>query len=200
MILSKRQTSLVDLSQQFNAFLQEAQRLKLQYAPQIKLLVGLETEFITPRDLEELSFLLDHSCSTIDYVVGSIHHVNSIPIDFDEQTYQKALASFASEGVSEVEQFEKYLGTYFDAQYELLRRFRPEIVGHMDLCRLYTPEVNFTDHPFAWEKIQRNVKFAISYGALFEVNAAAFRKKWNTAYPGTEVAEVSYQSCPVIII
>lgn len=36
--------------------------------------------------------------------------------------------------------------------------------------------------------------YAISYGALFEINAAAFRKKWDTAYPGVDIAEVSFMS------
>lgn len=81
---------------------------------------------------------------------------------------------------------------YFDAQYEVLQRFKPEIVGHLDLCRLYTPDLKFTDFQEVWKRIERNVEYAISYGALFEVNTAAFRKKWKTAYPGPDVAQVGF--------
>jgi len=36
----------------------------------------------------------------------------------------------------------------------------------------------------------KNVLYAIEYGALFEVNAAAFRKGWDAAYPGQDVIEM----------
>lgn len=83
-----------------------------------------------------------------------------------------------------------FLDMYFDAQYELIRRFYPEVVGHIDLCRLFTPALRIQDYPSAWAKLQRNVAFAVAYGALFEVNAAAFRKGWDTAYPGTDTLQV----------
>ncbi|KXN84602.1 putative histidinol-phosphatase [Leucoagaricus sp. SymC.cos] len=184
--LEEQGLSLNALYQQFISFLQEAQRLKVQYATQISLLVGLETEFITPRDLVGLSEILTEQQSSIDYIVGSIHHVNGIPIDFDEPTYQQALASFSQDGDGEGDSrdnpLEKFLLAYFDAQYELLQRFKPELVGHIDLCRLYTPDLKFMDYPQVWKRIELNVKFAVSYGALFEINAAAFRKKQVVVY------------------
>lgn len=83
-----------------------------------------------------------------------------------------------------------FLDMYFDAQYELIRRFYPEVVGHIDLCRLFTPALRVQDYPSAWTKLERNVAFAVAYGALFEVNAAAFRKGWDTAYPGIDTLQV----------
>lgn len=82
------------------------------------------------------------------------------------------------------------LERYLDAQYQLLTEIRPEIVGHMDLCRLYDPKLEFGDFPVALAKLERNINFACSYGALFEFNAAAFRKGWETAYPGRDVVQV----------
>jgi len=46
------------------------------------------------------------------------------------------------------------------------------------------------DYPRAWTKLERNVVEAAAYGALFEVNAAAFRKGWESAYPGEDVVQV----------
>ena len=80
---------------------------------------------------------------------------------------------------------------YIDAQYSLITRFRPEIIGHFDLCRLYRPNLDFRKLPDVLEKIKRNISYACNYGALFEINAAAFRKGWDTAYPGKDVIEVS---------
>lgn len=170
----------------------EAHRLKSLYANQITLLVGLETEFITSLDLQNLEGMLERLGERVEYLVGSIHHVNGIPIDFDLPTYQRALASFADE--KEEDRQEAFLSAYFDVQYELLRRFKPEVVGHFDLCRLYRPSLHFRDYPHVFSKIERNVRYAVEYGALFELNAAAFRKKWDTPYPGEDVVEASRRS------
>ena len=184
------------LIQQFLDFLDEAHRLKSAYASRITLLVGLETEFVTNTDLENLSALLSDHPGRVEYIVGSIHHVNGIPIDFDQASFEKALHSCSvTDVVAEMNataqgHMDKFLSTYLDAHYRLLERFRPEIIGHLDLCRLYNPELRFSEFPNVWDKLKRNVTFAIGYGALFEVNAAALRKGWRTSYPGEDVAAV----------
>ena len=83
------------------------------------------------------------------------------------------------------------LCSYFDSQYEVIQRLHPEVIGHIDLCRLYNPDMNLRDYPAAWAKLERNVDYAIAYGALFELNSAAFRKGWKTAYPGEDIIQVS---------
>ena len=181
--------SLASLSDQFDHFLEEAHRLKALYSEQITPLVGLETEYITEVDLTHLGETLQKLDGRIEYIVGSIHHVNGIPIDFDLPTYQRALASFSD--IKEEDRQERLLCVYFDAQYALMQQFKPEIIGHFDLCRLYYPTLRFAEYPAVYEKVKRNISFAIQYGALFELNAAAFRKKWETAYPAEDVVEVS---------
>ncbi|KAJ7628889.1 Polymerase/histidinol phosphatase-like protein [Roridomyces roridus] len=178
--------TLQDLLSQFDDFLAEAHRLKQAYASQIKLLVGLETENITPLDLDQLQGLLERHQGRVDYLVGSVHHVNGIPIDFDLLTFRKAVESMDST----TDKDSAFLSAYFDAQYELLRRFQPEIVGHFDLCRLYNPDLELAKYPEVWERVERNILFAVGYGALFEINASALRKGWSTPYPGHDVLEV----------
>ncbi|TBU46518.1 Polymerase/histidinol phosphatase-like protein [Dichomitus squalens] len=184
---------LESLISQFDAFLDEAHRLKAKYADRINLLVGLETEHITSSDLDKLSELLETAGPRIEYLVGSVHHVHAIPIDFDYDTFTKSLSSFSSPSGTEKERMEAFLCSYFDSQYELMRRFHPEIIGHFDLCRLYNPTLQFSDYPDTQEKIRRNIRFAVSYGALFELNAAAFRKGWDAAYPGEDVVKIIMQ-------
>lgn len=169
----------------------EAHRLKDLYSNDIAILVGLETEFITTLDLDNLQTLLQRYAGRIEYLVGSLHHVNGIPIDFDTETYKKALASFFVEGGSPDEHMENFLCSYFDAQYELLRRFHPEVIGHIDLCRLHEPCLSLESYSQVWKKLERNVRYAVDYGALFELNAAALRKGWSSSYPGEDVVKVS---------
>ncbi|EKM56773.1 uncharacterized protein PHACADRAFT_91769 [Phanerochaete carnosa HHB-10118-sp] len=177
-----------DLLELFDHFVAEAHRLKDKYAGQILLLVGLETEHITSDDLDHLDALLSRYREKIQYLVGSVHHVNGLPIDFDRPTFEKAVTSFGAG--NDQTRTEAFLCEYFDLQYSILTRFKPEIVGHIDLCRLYTPELRFAGYPQAHAKLERNIAYAVGYGALFELNAAALRKGWATAYPGEDVVEL----------
>ncbi|KAK9894473.1 histidinol phosphate phosphatase H [Cystobasidium minutum MCA 4210] len=180
--------TLEELERTFDAYVEEASRLKQTYSNRIELLIGLETECITQESLTHLQSLLKKHEDTISYIVGSVHHVNGIPIDFDKETFDKALRSFPNVegGLSQLDQL---FCAYFDAQFNLLRLCQPEVIGHIDLCRLYLPQASFEEDE-VWSRVTRNVECAISYGALFEVNAAAFRKGWKTAYPAQDVLEL----------
>lgn len=181
-----------DLSRAFGDYLDEAHRLRKEYEGRITLLIGLETDYITHLDLDNLQTLLSAESSRIEYLVGSVHHVKTIPIDFDKPTYEKAVGACAGDDSSR-SPLCNFLHAYFDAQHELLMRFQPEVVGHFDLCRLYTPNVKLDDnvsYPGVWEKVKRNVQVVIDYGGLFEMNAASFRKGWDQAYPGRDVLQI----------
>ncbi|KAH7329740.1 Polymerase/histidinol phosphatase-like protein [Rhizoctonia solani] len=182
-----------DLMNTFDNFVEEAHRLKSLYADQITLLVGLETEYITTNDLDRLEILLERHGDRIEYVVGSVHHCNGIPIDFDKPTFDNAVASFSHSETVQIENLHPgeaqlaFLNEYLDAQLRLMERIHPEVIGHFDLCRLYTPDLSLKP---VWERVERNVRYAVGYGAAFELNAAAFRKGWNSAYPGREIVEL----------
>lgn len=202
-----------DLFNNFTSFLREAHRLKSAYRDQIDLVVGLETDFITEKDLVGLKELQlgpagqEGLETAIEYFVGSVHHVGEIPIDFDKPTYERAVAAFSRaeevtvaeitetswESSEMLDRLTGFFNAYFDAQYELLQRFAPDVVGHFDLCRLYTPWIRLDDPRLegVWARVERNIKAAIEYDGLFELNAASFRKGWKEAYPGQEVLQVS---------
>lgn len=127
-----------------------------------------------------------------DFFVGSVHHVNTIPIDFDKAMYTKALFSVSPDG-NEALLFEAYL----DAQFEMLTQLQPAVVGHFDLIRLMAedPAKELGGYEGAvWEKVQRNLEFVKSYGGLLELSSASLRKGWDTPYPGRDVCEVSSSS------
>ncbi|KAJ6562334.1 Polymerase/histidinol phosphatase-like protein [Mycena capillaripes] len=182
--------ALEELALLFEQFLVEAKRLKLLYAPQIRLIVGLETESITALDLDQLATLLQRHHGSVEYIVGSVHHVNGIPIDFDLVTFRKALESIPTDSKPHTTKDGGFLCAYFDAQYELLQRFHPEVIGHLDLCRLYNPTLQLSEYPEAWERAKRNILYAINYGALFEINTSALRKNWATPYPGEDLLQI----------
>jgi histidinol-phosphatase (PHP family) len=144
--------------------------------PQITLLIGLESDYITNTDLDGLESLLCRHGDRIEYIVGSIHHVNEISIDDDLPTYRKALDSFGTKKEPDDDRLEAFMLGYFDAQYELIQRFKPEVIAHFDLCRFTIPTFALQIFPLSRKMIERNIRYAVDYGALFEINTAALRK------------------------
>ncbi len=187
------------------AFLDEAHRLKRQYADRIELLVGLETDYITELDLAGLQGLLKEHGDRIEYIVGGMHHVGETPIDFDPPTYRNAVelagqragvspSNSSKSSSSSTASLTAFFIEYFDAQHTLITRVQPDVLAHIDLCRLYTPAVRLDDaaaYPGVWDRVRRNVRAVVEYGGLFEASSASLRKGWETGYPGKAVLQVS---------
>lgn len=168
------------LIQAFHAYINEARRLQKKYrGDQIQLIIGLESEWIDPSYAHEIQML--RSIYHLDLIVGSLHHVHGIPIDFSSDLYQKARHHIKSlmkqpklANVSEEQVSNALFQAYFDAQYEMLTALKPEVVGHFDLIRMYDPSTPLDSNTLA--RMRRNVKFVVEYGGLFELNSRGFKK------------------------
>lgn len=166
------------------AYFAEATRLRDKYKDRIEIPIGFESDWIRPesQDLIERSI----GAHAFDYFVGSIHHVHTIPIDYDQPLYD---AARDQAGGSD----ELLFQDYFDAQLDMLRAVKPPVVGHFDLIRLKSADPNgsFRHMPGVWERIVRNLDFVASYGGVLEINTAALRKGMREPYPKQEVCQVS---------
>jgi histidinol-phosphatase (PHP family) len=176
--------TMATLENLYADFYSEARRLQKVYADHIQLLVGFEGEWIRDYSLDVIQQLLQKY--PVDLFVGSVHHVHTVPIDYDAPMYHKArdIAGGTDERLFE---------DYFDAQYEMLKALKPPVVGHFDLIRLYSenPDASFRAWPQVWSKIIRNLKFTAEYGGVLELNSSALRKGMVEAYPQAEICRVS---------
>lgn len=117
--------------------------------------------------------------------MGSIHHLHTVPIDFDQPMYEQAreLAGGTDERLFE---------DYFDAQFDMLQQLQPLVVGHFDLIRLKSDDMerSFKTWPGVWKRILRNLDLVASYGGMLELNGAALRKGMSEPYPKAEICQV----------
>ncbi|KAK2739574.1 histidinolphosphatase [Myotisia sp. PD_48] len=164
------------------AYIEEALRLREKYKSQINIPIGFEIDWIRPSSLD----LINQSLSTYpyDYFIGSVHHVHTVPIDFDTAMYVRAREIAGGTD-------EKLFEDYFDSQLAMLKELRPLIVGHFDLIRLKSddPERSFTQWPQVWQKILRNLDFIAEYGGILELNSASLRKGMSEPYPKAEICK-----------
>ncbi|KAJ1928264.1 hypothetical protein IWQ60_002209 [Tieghemiomyces parasiticus] len=181
----ERHLSVADLGDTFERYVATARALQRQHrSASFDLLVGAETEYINDESLVWAHQLRERH--GLDYLVGSVHHVREIPIDFDQAQFNRCLAAC---GGSLIDLY----ADYFDAQYRMLTALRPEVVGHFDLCRLFTPRSNplcRTLPPSVWERVLRNIDVVVAYGGLFEINSRAYKKGLPDAYPQRDILQV----------
>lgn len=115
--------------------------------------------------------------------------MHTVPIDYDRPMYEEAREKAGGTD-------ERLFEDYFDAQLDMLEQLKPLVVGHFDLIRLKSDdmELSFTTWPGVWNKILRNLDFIASYGGMLELNSAALRKGMTEPYPKAEICKVRIQS------
>jgi histidinol-phosphatase (PHP family) len=149
--------------------------------------VGFETEYYGENPIGHIDNMIDRYKPEI--VVASVHHVNNIPIDFDQEHYERA--------IEECGGLQALFCAYYDQQYELIKALSkystqfPVIHGHMDLIKLYQAKTNpdFSFSEEIWERIKRNINAAIAGGLVFEVNIRGIKKGVGT-YPDSNIIQL----------
>ncbi|OAL03365.1 histidinol-phosphatase [Phaeosphaeriaceae sp. SRC1lsM3a] len=171
------------LAKLFDAFYAEACRLRDVYADRIQILIGFESEWIRPSTLQLIQEILGKY--TFDFFMGSIHHMHTIPIDFDRAMYEAARSKAGGTD-------ERLFEDYFDAQFDMLQALRPPVVGHFDLIRLLSDhrDADFKDMTLVWEKIQRNLEYVVAYGGRLEINSSGLRKGLAEPYPCLPICQI----------
>ncbi|KAI5783848.1 polymerase/histidinol phosphatase-like protein [Peziza echinospora] len=180
-----------DLFRTFADYYEKARSLREKYQHAIHILIGFEVDYIRASSIPLINRL--QADYNFDLFLGSVHHVNTIPIDFDAKMYAEARQTCGNGTDRDL------FDAYFDAQWEMITLLQPPIVGHFDLIRL------LSDSPSArldtwdpedeggkilWDKIVRNVKAVVSYGGFIELNSASLRKGWDEAYPRRDICEL----------
>ncbi|KAI0161884.1 histidinol-phosphatase [Hypoxylon sp. FL1284] len=181
--LDDPQASLAALFPRHSAYLLEAQRLQAKYASQIHILIGFEGEF--PRASYTSLITRLASSPSVDYFIGSLHHIGTTPIDYDASYYARAVA--LAGGTEEAA-----YAAYYDQQHALLTALRPRVVGHFDLVRLLSADPARDVRaawPGVWARVRRNLALVASYGGWLECNSSALRKGLAEPYPGRAIAE-----------
>ena len=166
-----------DLFTLFDEYIKEARRLQELYKDKIHILVGMETEYITPDYIKLIKEL--HEKYKFDYIVGAVHHSQELPIDFDLNWFEKAKQKCGSE--------DSVIHAYLDHHYEIIREIQPAVVGHFDLFRMYCKDKLTESH---WEKVRRNIQCIVDYGGLIEFNSAGPKRDIETAHPEEEIVKV----------
>ena len=157
----------------------EIARLKKKYAGQIRVLCGLERDFISD-DFEDY-----------DYVIGSVHLLtmpdgHHVSIDWTAEKQR--------EGV------EKYFGgdwyafaeAFYETEAKVVEVTKCDIIGHFDLITKFIEQdpqfdVNHPRYVKAWQKA---ADILLQTGKPFEINTGAISRGYRTEpYPAKNIRD-----------
>lgn len=166
------------IQEQFADYLTTCRHLQAKYAGDIQIFVGFETEAYSG-SLDFAKTLID--TFSPDYVVGSVHHVKDIPFDYSQRRYNEAADCCGG--------LDGLYAAYFDQQYEMIRALSPQVVGHLDIIRIYDPDYRpRLVKPVVWDKIVRNLKLVKQLDLILDFNLR----------PLTRGEEEPYLSTPIL--
>ena len=158
--------SLADLTARFRRYFAEARRLQQARADEIDIYVGFETEACDGYRAAVQDAIDEFEP---DMLVGSVHHVANILFDYSPVHYRRAVA--AAGGIEEL------YCAYFDRQLELIETFRPAVVGHFDLVRLFDPDyLERWQVPAIRQRALRNLDRIKALDLLLDFNVRALAK------------------------
>lgn len=160
----------------------DVRRLAAKYAGQIKVLCGVEADYIPGSTDPDRA---RYAAFAPDYIIGSVHYVVApdgarVPVDHSPPLLQAGLAAhFGGDA-------EAYVRAYFAQEREMVRQFGFDIVGHPDLVRKFNVKHPYFDETADWycEELARTAEAIAAAGKLVEVNTGAISRGWlEDAYP-----------------
>ena len=145
---------------------------KEKYKNDIKILLGYEVDYLKGYMDERVLK------SKVDYLIGSVHYLDKWGFDNPE-----FIGGYEERNIDEIWQ------SYFDAIEAMAKTGYFDIVGHLDLIKVFKfmPKKEI-------EIIAKNALHAIKKaGMVLELNTAGLRKPIKEIYPSPKLLEMAYE-------
>ena len=181
--------------------------LKRQYAGRITILLGFEADYFSSPSIGLAKPDKNaYSKYSPDFIIGSVHFINTdwgfFTVDNKEDEVEKALRSFYSKSNGTIDG-KAVVCDYFEAERQMIKKGKFEIIGHPDLILLRNGALNFFNESETWYKdeIRLTAKAAAKAGVIAEINTGAIaRGLMNDIYPSEQFLEYLFNNkVPVCI-
>lgn len=181
-------------------YVAEINELKVKYAGQIEIYVGMEVDFIPgvagPGHQRIRS-------AGLDYTVGSVHFVDFFPdghpweIDGAHQVFLDGLQQIFHGNP------EQAVRRYYALIRQMLQEDPPDILGHLDKIKIQSEEGCLFDEQDSWyqEEIAHTLDVIAATDVIVEVNTRGlYKKKSLEPYPGYRILErMKKMNIPVML-
>lgn len=168
------------LEEKFQEYFEVLDSLIPRYDGALEILRGFESEVVPRREYAAI-YREYRSRYHVDYIVGSVHHVNDISIDSFEDEFVRALDAHGG--------LEGLAIAYYEHLAEMVYELRPEIVGHFDLIRKFGVRFGDCETPAIRSAARTALEEIRLRGGILDVNTAGYRKKLGSPYPAPWIVQ-----------
>lgn len=158
----------------FGAYAFALDLLAEEFADRITVLRGFEAEVVPPDRYAEVMLGLRHRFG-FDYIVGSVHWVDDIIIDYTKDEFDRAVTAHGGIGPLALR--------YYEIVAEMVRALEPEVVAHLDLIRKFAGPRDATETPAVRRAAGTALEAIREHGCILEVNTVGLRKGLGAPYP-----------------
>lgn len=172
-------------------YFNQVRKLSKNYEEEIKVLCGLEADYIQSFSFDFKNQFLDFAP---DYIIGSVHYIVNeegfFTIDDTAQNVEKGIIKlFNGNG-------KKAVCEYFSLQREMLKKGGFEILGHADIVRKRNGVLHFFNEKDSWYKneLKATTKEIAKAGVIVEINTGGIARKCiDDVYPSAEFLALLHQ-------
>ncbi len=158
---------------QMQEYEKEILQLKEEFKDKITIKLAYEIDFL-PGYMDERVLK-----ANVDYLIGSVHFLDGWGFDNPE-----FIGEYKNKDIDKIYQ------DYFDAIKAMAKSNLFQIVGHLDLIKVFNFKPKKDIRLIAKEAIKEIKKANMSV----EINSAGLRKPVNELYPGNELLELVYEN------
>lgn len=173
---------VVELGERFREYSRLSRGLVAEYADRIEVLRGAEIE-VVPSGSYAIDVGLLREVYQLDYIVGSVHWVDEIAIDVDRCEFDRAVTKSGG--------LESFLVRYFELVGAMISSVKPEVVGHIDLPRLYCDGAS----EWGFDRVLSAISYALvaarDAGCILDLNVRAFAKGLSSPFPSAGIVRAA---------
>ena len=155
------------LDSQFDQYFVTLDALVPEFENRLNVLRSFEAE-AAPADGFAQRALALRARHEFDYMVGSVHHVDDVPIDYTAELFAEAAERNNGEQGLTVR--------YYETVAEMVSALQPEVVGHLDLPRLLATDVNALSAPATLQAAAQALDAIRKADSILDVNTSGIRK------------------------
>ena len=184
----------------FADYCAEINLLKEKYAGKIKILLGLEIDYI-PGIFEDFSGLM--TAGNLDYCIGSVHLVNNDKgsklwmIDGSRvEIYDNGLADVFGGDIK------KGVTAFYQQTIDMIRTQSPTIIGHLNKIEMNNKNRYFhADEPWYVALVDKTLEEVALSGCICEINTRGiYKKRYDDFYPSKSILlKMNELDIPVVV-
>ena len=157
--------------EEMDAYTNDVLTAKEHYKDEIKILLGYEVDYL-PGHMDERVL-----SAKVDYLIGSVHFIDKWSFDNPE-----FIAGWKNKDIDEIWQ------AYFEATEAMAKSGKFDIVGHLDLIKVFKYMPKQDTRLLAKDALQAIKKSNM----VLELNAAGLRKPIGEIYPSRSLLEEAF--------